>query len=59
MRTIFNLLQRNRQSFLEVTINDSLLEDARTGNVAPFAQVDERFAHVLLVRIVVERQQTG
>ena len=41
VRTIFNLLQRNSQSLLVVTINDSLLKDARSGNVAPFAQVDE------------------
>ena len=59
VRTVLDLLERDGESLLKVTIDDGLLEDGRARNVAPFTEVDERLAVVIFVRHIVERLETG
>ena len=56
---VLHLLVCDGEGLLVVPVDDGLLEDAGSGHVAALAEVDERLAVVLLVGLVVEREQTG
>mmetsp|Transcript_1346 Transcript_1346/g.4244 ORF Transcript_1346/g.4244 Transcript_1346/m.4244 type:complete len:374 (-) Transcript_1346:1331-2452(-) len=55
MRAVFDLLEGDRESLLEVAIDNSLLENTGARDIASLTEVDERLAVVLLVRFIVER----